>query len=137
MPDARPVAPDLFVATPDGVRLVAGRCRTCARHHFPASPVCPWCGADGAAREPVGPTGRLWLWTVVTSRPPGYRGTLPFGFGVVEIDGIGLRVVTRLTETRCDALREGLPMRLVVDALCTDEDGTPVQTWAFAPEGRA
>lgn len=137
MPDARPVAPDLFVVAPDGARLLAGRCRSCARHHFPASPICPWCGTDGAAPEPVGPTGRLWLWTVVTSRPPGYCGELPFGFGVVELDGIGLRVVTRLAETRLERLRDGLPMRLVVEHLCTDDDGTAVQTWSFAPADAA
>ncbi|MCW5891696.1 MAG: OB-fold domain-containing protein [bacterium] len=137
MSDARPVAPDLFVAASDGARLLAGRCRSCARHHFPASPVCPYCGADGAAAEPVGPTGRLWLWTVVTTRPPGYRGTLPYGFGVVELDRIGLRVVTRLTETRLGHLHAGQPMRLVVETLCADDDGTPVEAWAFAPEGEA
>lgn len=137
MPAARPVAPDLFVAAPDGPRLVAGCCRTCARHHFPASAVCPWCGSDGAATATLGPDGRLWLWTVVTSRPPGYRGALPYGFGVVELDDVGLRVVTRLTETRPERLHAGMAMRLVVDVLHTDEDGTVVETWAFAPTGAA
>jgi uncharacterized OB-fold protein len=69
----------------------------------------------------------------VSSRPPGYRGPLPYGFGVVELDG-GLRVVARLTEARLERLRPGLPMRLVVEPLFDDDEGRPVLSWAFAPE---
>jgi uncharacterized OB-fold protein len=70
----------------------------------------------------------------VTARPPGYDGELPFGFGVVELDD-GLRVVTRLTVADPAALHFGQPMRLVADRLQTDDDGTVVLTYAFAPAG--
>lgn len=134
MSDARPIGPGLFADAPDGPRLLAGRCPDCARLHFPATEVCPYCGAGGATSTPVGARGRLWLWTVVTARPPGYRGPLPYGFGVVELVDDGLRVVTRLTGTRLDELREGLPMRLVLEPLFTDDDGTVVVSWAYRPE---
>jgi uncharacterized OB-fold protein len=81
----------------------------------------------------VGPRGRLWLWTAVTTRPAGYRGPVPYGFGVVELDD-GLRVVTRLTEPDPSRLRPGLPVTLAVEPLFADEDGTPVLSWAFRPE---
>ena len=81
----------------------------------------------------VGPEGRLWLYTAVLSRPPGYRGDVPYGFGVVEVDG-GLRVVTRLTEARVERLRPGLRMRLVLEPLFTDDDGRAVVSYAFRPE---
>jgi hypothetical protein len=45
----------------------------------------------------------------------------------------GLRVVTRLTESRLDRLRDGLAMRLVVEPLFTEDDGTTVLSYAFAP----
>jgi uncharacterized OB-fold protein len=113
--------------------LVVGRCTTCSRLHFPLGPACPYCSATACTGTEVGPAGRLCLFTVVSNRPPGYRGPLPYGFGVVEMDG-GLRVITRLTESRLDHLRPGLPMRLVVEPLFTDDDGRPVLAWAFAPE---
>ena len=94
---------------------------------------CPYCGADGCAPGTAGPDGRLWLYTVVNSRPPGYRGAIPYGFGIVELDG-GLRVVGRLTESNVDRLRSQQPVKLVIDTLATDDDGTPVLSYAFAPE---
>ena len=133
MPADRPIAPGLFVDGPDGPRLVAGRCRECGRTHFPLGPLCPYCGVDEPSESHVGPTARLKLFTAVLAKPPGYRGEVPYGFGVVELEG-GLEVVTRLTESDPRRLRAGLPMRLVLEPLFTDDDGTAVITWAFAPE---
>jgi hypothetical protein len=133
MPGERPIATGLFTTDGDGPRLLAARCSACGKPHFPAGPVCPYCGADGCAETPVGPEGRLWLYTAVLSRPPGYRGDVPFGFGVVELAG-GLRVVARLTEARLERLRPGLAMRLVVEPLFTDDEGRAVLSYAFRPE---
>jgi len=128
----RPIVPDLFSEQPDGPRLIAGRCDACSHLHFPIAPVCPYCGDTACERTEVGPHARLWLFTAVTSRPPGYRGPLPYGFGIVELDG-GLRIVTRLTEARLDRLTTGMPMRLVVEPFATDDDGAPVRSYAFEP----
>ena len=133
MPGERAIAAGLFTTDDGEPRLLAARCGACRRPHFPAGDVCPYCGADGCAVEGVGPEGRLWLYTAVLSRPPGYRGDVPYGFGVVELAG-DLRVIARLTEARLDRLRPGLPVRLVVDALFTDDDGSPVLSYAFRPE---
>ena len=51
----------------------------------------------------------------MTAAPPGYNGPVPYGFGVVELDGIGLRVVGRLTEADPARSRAAMPMRLVAD----------------------
>ena len=113
--------------------MLAGRCAACDRPHFPRGAVCPYCGADGCVEVRVGPVGRLRLYTAVTSRPPGYRGDVPYGFGVVEVP-CGLRIVTRLTEPNLDRLRPGLALRLVVEPLFTDDDGHPVLSYAFRPD---
>jgi uncharacterized OB-fold protein len=128
----RPIAPRLFTDGRDGPRLVAARCPACERRHFPAAASCPYCGADGCRDDLVGPAARLFLYTAVRSAPPGYRGPLPFGFGVVELPE-RLRVITRLTETDLARLRPGQPMRLVIDTLFVDEE-TPVLSYAFAPD---
>ena len=119
--------------TDAGPRLLAGRCDPCGQLHFPATPCCPYCGEARCTEVAVGPVGRLFLYTVIKSAPPGYRGPVPYGFGVVEL-AEGLRVVTRLTGSHFAALQAGLPVRLVVEALFTDEDGTPVLSYAFAAE---
>lgn len=133
MPEPRPIHPGLFVDDVDGPRLLAAHCAACDRLHFPAGTVCPYCAADGCRERRVGPAGRLWLYTAVTSRPPGYRGEVPFGFGVVELPD-GLRVVARLTEARLDCLRDGLPVRLVIAELFRDDADCPVLSYAFRPE---
>ena len=133
MAGTRPIAPGLFVEDADGPRLLAGGCPACARLHFPVGPACPYCAAEGCAETRVGPAGRLWLYTAVSTRPPGYGGEVPYGFGVVELPE-GLRVIGRLTEARLERLRPGMPMRLVVAPLYTDAAGTTVVSYAFEPE---
>jgi len=117
----------------DGPRLIAARCAACARLQFPATSSCPYCGHDGCDEALLGPEATLFLFTTIASRPPGYRGAVPFGFGVVELPE-GLRIVTRLADTNAAAWRVGLPMRLVVTALFDDDDGTAVVSYAFASE---
>jgi hypothetical protein len=65
--------------------------------------------------------------------PPGYRGPVPYGFGVVALTGHRLEVIARLTEVDLARLRPNLPMRLEVAPLYTDDDGQVVLSWAFAP----
>jgi uncharacterized protein len=130
---ARPIASDLFQTTGDGTLLRTAACEACARLHFPASETCPYCGSDACRERLAGRTGTLFLHTAISSRPPGYRGELPFGFGVVELPE-GLRVVTRLTESDPSRLRFRQMMRLVVTPLFIDDDGTAVISYAYAPD---
>lgn len=136
MSESRPVRGDLFRDCGDGTaRLLGGRCGECGRPHFPRGETCPWCAANGCVAAELGPQGRLWLYTAVLRPPPGYRGAVPFGFGIVDL-AEGLRVVARLTESRLERLRPEQPMLLVCERLHTDDDGTEVYTYAFAPEDR-
>jgi len=127
----RPIAPGLFVNDDGTPRLVAGRCHDCQQPHFPEAATCPYCGG---ACEPtmVGPRGQLRLFTVVRRAPPGYLGPVPYGFGVVALDECGLEVISRLTEADLTRLHPGLPMRLEIGPLYTDDDGCDVVSWAFA-----
>ena len=77
--------------------------------------------------------GTLQTYTTVEKAPPGYRGKVPYGFGVVELPE-GIRLISRLTESRIDRLEFGLPVQLVLEELFTDDDGNQVIGWAFEPE---
>jgi uncharacterized OB-fold protein len=130
MGNTRPIAPGLFTEEAEDPRLLAGRCGTCRELHFPAVDTCPYCGA-GAVSEPIGPHGTLRLFTVVATAPPGYRGPVPYGFGVVEVEGSGLYVLSRLEEASLERLRPGLAMRLRIAPLFKDAEGGDVLSWSF------
>jgi uncharacterized protein len=130
-----PVREGLFTDTAPP-KLLGSRCTVCGRHHFPRQDTCPYCTAEGSAPVELSGTGRLWSWTTVTTAPPGYRGDVPYGFGVVELPE-GLRVITRLTETDPARLSAGEPMGLVVVPVRVDDDGREVVTYAFAPRGES
>jgi uncharacterized OB-fold protein len=120
-----------LVEVGDPPHLLGSRCRTCGHHHFPRHDTCAYCGSPEVEPADLSSEGTLWAWTAVTAPPPGYKGPVPYGFGVVELPE-GLRVVTRLTEPDPAALSFGQPMRLVVVALHTDDEGRAVETYAFA-----
>jgi uncharacterized protein len=129
---ARPVHDGLFTDR----HLVGGRCGTCERYHFPAAASCPYCRSDDVARVELSETGTLWGWTAVTASPPGYEGSVPFGFGVVELPE-GIRVITRLEEGDPGRLSFGMPVRFSTAPLHTDDDGNQVVTYTFVPAAEA
>jgi uncharacterized OB-fold protein len=105
------------------IALVGGYSPASGRHHFPLAELCPYSGATDIERVLLPTTGWLWLWTAVTSAPPGYEGPVPYGLGIVVLDGVDLRVAGRLTVADPGALAEGQPMRVVPD----------LDVWAWAP----
>jgi uncharacterized OB-fold protein len=135
MTDPVPVHKGLFTDT-DPPHLLGGRCHACGQPHFPRHHICPYCASDDTAEAELSAGGRLWAWTAVTHPPPGYKGEVPYGFGVVELPE-GLRVVTRLTEADPGSLRADQSMHLVIERLHIDDDGRSVMTYAFAPDSSA
>ena len=125
---SRPVQDGLFTDR----RLIGGRCGACGRHHFPAAAICPYCGAAEVTRVELSETGALWGWTALTAAPPGYAGGVPFGFGVVELPE-GIRVISRIEQADPARLSFGAPVRFALAPLHTDDDGTEVVTYTFAP----
>jgi uncharacterized OB-fold protein len=137
-PAVRFAAADLVeVDDGGGVRLVGGHSPSSGLYHFPLMPICPYTGAADVDRVLLSDRGTLWGWTAVTTAPPGYRGEVPYGFGIVELTAERLLVVGRLTEPDPGRLAFGDPMRVVAQTVYTDDDGTAVATWAFTPEGQA
>lgn len=117
------------------ITLIGGFSPTSGQYHFPLGDTCPYSGATDVERVALSHRGTLWGWTAVTAAPPGYSGTVPYGFGVVELTRERLRVITRLTESDPTALAFGDAMELVPDVVGHDEDGTELVAWAFAKQG--
>jgi len=126
-----PVREGLFTTDAEGAtRLIGGRCRGCGEHHFPRASTCPYCAGDEVDEVLLSPDGSLWAWTAVTAPPPGYRGEVPYGFGVVELPE-GVRVIARLTEADPADLTFRQSVRAVAVPLHTDDEGRTVVTYAF------
>lgn len=126
-----PVRDGLF-ADADPPALLGTRCGTCGSVHFPRADACTYCATENPEPIALSRRGTLWAWTAVTAPPPGYRGEVPFGVGVVELPE-GVRVIARLTESDPAALAAGQAMELCIVPLHRDEDGNDVTTYAFAP----
>jgi len=126
---SRPVHDGLFQTDPPA--LLGTRCGDCGRSAFPRTPTCPYCGSTRVTDVLLSGSGTLWGWTTVSAPPPGYRGEVPFGFGIVELPE-GVRVITRLTAP-VDGYTFGMPLQLRIAPLHEDEDGTAVVTWEFGP----
>jgi uncharacterized protein len=124
-----------LVTETDPPRLIGSFCPVCEHYHFPEVTVCPYCGASDPVTTELSDRGRLWAWTAVNAAPPGYRGEVPYGFGVVELPKERLRVMTRLTESEPSNLDFDQPMRLHVVELHRDDEGRAVLTYAFGPDG--
>jgi uncharacterized OB-fold protein len=115
--------------------LVGGRCGRCESLCFPRQEICPYCSYESVDAVELSRSGTLWAWTAVNSPPPGYEGSVPYGFGVVELPE-GVRVVTRLTEPDPANLKPGQQMELVLVPLNEGSD-PKVLTYAFAPSSPA
>jgi uncharacterized OB-fold protein len=120
----------------DPPHLIGSFCASCGSYDFPAHDACSICTSGDVERTLLSPQGRLWAWTAVTAAPPGYKGSVPYGFGVVELPE-ALRIVTRLTEPDPTSLRAGQSMALRIVPLHSDEQGREVLTYAFAPDPAA
>jgi uncharacterized protein len=123
-----PIDPLVMRVDDDGPILLGGWSPSSGLRHFPPAPVCPFTGADDVEPVDLPRTGTVWLHTTVSVPPPGYTGPVPYGLGIVELDGPPLlRVVTRLAGTD---LARGTPVRLEGEEL-PGPDGEPVLTWVF------
>ncbi len=126
----RPIDPTVLRVDEDGVTLLGGWSATSGLRHFPPSPVCPFTGADDIEPVDLPRTGTVWLHTTVSIAPPGYTGPVPYGLGVVELDGEPmLRVVSRL---RGEGIGTGTRVHLDGEEL-PGPDGEPAVTWVFHP----
>ncbi|MHB1582582.1 MAG: Zn-ribbon domain-containing OB-fold protein [Acidimicrobiales bacterium] len=123
------IAPSALRVDEDGqATLLGGWSATSGLRHFPPAPVCPFTGADDVTPLDLPRAGTVWLHTTVHAPPPGYAGPVPYGLGVVELDGDPLlRVVTRLA---AEGVAVGDRVHLHAEEV-PGPDGDPVLTWSF------
>ena len=136
----RSISDRIFDWPSDEIRLKASRCVNCGNHMFPPQQGCPKCSSVETEPVELKPSGTLWSWTIQGFPPKRpYIGEkdpekfVPYGVGYIDLEG-QLKVEGRLTINDPDQMKIGMPMTVVPEVIATDEDGTEVVTFAFAPE---
>ena len=105
-------------------RLIGSKCKNCGEVTFPKQPWCANCGGD-AEELLLSTKGKLFSFTNVNNPvPEGYMGPIPYGVGVVEVDGV--RIMSYITEPDPKKLKIGMDMALVIESLFDDDEGNKV-----------
>ncbi|WP_024333775.1 Zn-ribbon domain-containing OB-fold protein [Desulfotignum balticum] len=104
--------------------LIGSKCNNCGEVTFPKQPWCANCGGD-AEELLLSSRGKLYSFSNVNNPvPEGYKGPIPYGVGVVEVDGV--RVMSYITEHDPGKLKIGMDMKLVIEPLFVDDEGNNV-----------
>jgi len=138
-----PVPDGVVIATDGGPRLVGSQCGGCGTYAFPPrSGPCPnpACDTDTLAAVALSPVGRVWSYTENHYAPPApYVAADPFepyALAAVELEAEGMVVLGQVARGVGAAdLRVGMSMRLGIDVLFADEDGTEHLVWVWEPDG--
>lgn len=110
-------------------RLLLQQCRACARHRFPPAETCPHCRSAEAEWRPAAGTGRVYSWIVVRHPIPAevFADEVPYVVALIDLDE-GVRIVSNLVGIEPEAVRDGMPVRVVF------RDGGGRVLHAFRPE---
>lgn len=108
----------------EGPHLIGSKCKNCGEVTFPKQLWCANCGGD-AEELLLSSKGKLYSFSNVNNPvPEGYKGPIPYGVGVVEVDGV--RVMSYITEHDPARLKIGMDMELVIESLFVDDEGNNV-----------
>lgn len=115
------IASEFFIALRDKKKILGRKCSKCGKVLLPPRPVCGICWAPTTEWVEIGPKGTLEGFTVVcfTFIDPitGKQRPVPYGYGMVKLDGSDSRMQHFLKESDPKKLRVGLR----VEAIFADE----------------
>lgn len=134
----RPIGEKMFTmpsSPSEKPHLIGSKCRSCGETFFPHRMVCRRCASQDLEDVPLSRTGKVYSFTSLDRRPPGYYGEVPYIFGVVELSE-GVRIPVHYTECDLESLRIGMDVELVIGIVGKDEEGNELLGWKFRPVGR-
>jgi len=111
--------------------LSTTQCGDCGALHFPPRVVCPECTSEDLGYVSLPHEGTLFAFSAVRGSGPLGMET-PFVTGVVELDGVDVRLSARITDAEYDDLSIGDPVSLVVTDIADGLDQQRV-FYEFAP----
>ena len=89
-------------------RLTTTRCEEDGTLSWPPRVVCPACRGEKLAWMELPRTGRLYAFSAVLGGAPlGMEQDVPFVVGLLDLDGVPLRILSRITGARYEDCRIG------------------------------
>jgi len=99
-------------------RLIAGRCRSCGRAHYPPANACPYCSSRDLDEVELPRVGRLISYSVVYATPFEDRDRSPVVIGLIDL-GIA-RLVAEVVDVKPGDLRVGDRVEAVFRRIAVD-----------------
>jgi uncharacterized protein len=110
-------------------QILASKCKDCGQVFFPPRDRCMSCFSQNMESIKLSKTGKLYTYTV--SRMPAAKYKPPFALAWVEFPE-GVRVFSQLKDWEKVDLKIGMPVKVVIDTLWTEET-KEVYGYKFAP----
>jgi len=108
---------EFFRALRDEKKILGRTCDACGRVYIPPRPVCGPCWAPTSGWVEIGPQGTLECFTVVSfvfmDPMTGQTRPVPYGYGLIKLDGTEARFQHFLEESDPEKLRVGMRMEAV------------------------
>ncbi len=126
--------PHDLVVDDDGTGFLRGsRCPSCGAHYFPTREVCAGCLTEDLETIPLPTDGTLYTYTVVHRSTPAFE--VPYVLGYVDLPG-PVRVLGQI-DADPEEVAIGMDVHLEIVPWGTDDEGTPLLGYRFAPGGDA
>ena len=128
----------------DNPQLLGSRCDKCGTYFFPKQfTYCrnPNCDSTDFTEVPLSNKGKLWSYTNACYKPPepfvAPDPFEPYAIAAVELEEEQMVILGQvITGVGVEALKVGMPVRLVLEVLHEDEDGEKL-VWKWKPEAAA
>ena len=110
--------------------LIGRRCRKCGEYLSGAPVFCLNCSSNELDPVEFGQQGVLRTYTIIYVPPSGWKGDVPYILGSVELRE-GIEVLSEVIDCPKEAIKIGMPMKLVLKVGGLDSEGNElmVQKW--------
>ena len=112
--------------------LLGTRCRRCGEHFFGDVVFCRNCTSSDLEPVELSRRGTLYSYTVVRVPPAGWRGSVPYALGQVELPE-GPHVLSELVDCPFEELQVGMMLDLALVVGGEDAEGNEVVVYKWRP----
>ena len=75
-------------------KLLVQKCLNCATHRWPPRGACETCRSFDLVWVAAGESAKIFSWTTVWQTSlEGFRDAVPYAVGIVELDGVPIRMI--------------------------------------------
>lgn len=110
-------------------KLTTTKCKKCREILWQPRIVCPNCLSDDLEWIELPKEGKLFAFTEMNAGAPiGFEEDIPFLIGIIELDNVGIKILSRIEDAKYDELDFDMKMEMKVISL---EDGRVI--YRFKP----